>query len=114
MTVEFRDGQTVAYSPPAHTGDPRYKACADHHTACDCREAWLNEEINEYRSGHDRYHRAIREILADHDPFDDDMQPRCRCTGCQILQRVYQIEELEARSKAKAKAQPRPEDGWPF
>ena len=47
--ITFQDGTKLVYTPPRDTLDPRYRACARHHPACDCREAELSEQIHEGR-----------------------------------------------------------------
>lgn len=49
--VRFRGGSParLVADPPQSTMDLRYLVCTDHHTACDCREAELNELIAEAR-----------------------------------------------------------------
>lgn len=49
-TVQFRGGARVVADPPRSTLDLRWVACSDHHTACDCREAELNEQLSECRA----------------------------------------------------------------
>jgi hypothetical protein len=40
----------IRYRAPRNTLDPRWEACRDHRTACDCREAEAAEETGELRS----------------------------------------------------------------
>lgn len=81
--VEFHDGSRLKYAPPTNTLDPRYVACRDHRVACDCREALLAENIAEYRVEAEAARKAIREVLAGHDP------DTCGCTGCDIAKRLH-------------------------
>lgn len=49
-TVRFRDGARRVADPPRSTLDLRWLVCRDHHTACDCREAELAEQIADFRA----------------------------------------------------------------
>jgi hypothetical protein len=89
--VRFRGGPVaVDRSAPTNTGDPRYRACTDHHLACDCREADLNEQLHEYRSEwqllRDEMGRAIRGHATVVE--QEDGQPRidlqCQCALCEF------------------------------
>ncbi|MEV1167397.1 hypothetical protein [Nonomuraea sp. NPDC049784] len=81
---------------PKSSLDPRWRACADHHRACDCREAELAEEIHELRWDRDHMLRMLREELAGHatwaysDDDERDLIAECKCTGCKIARRIYQ------------------------
>lgn len=94
---------------PINTLDPRYDWCANHHTACVCREAEMAENLAEYRSMYKDAVDASREILAGHRTFPDTYQRKfvrwdgnrqvwewefdpaavCSCTGCQIARKAY-------------------------
>lgn len=80
----------LPYVPPANTLDPRYAACADHHPACDCREAEFAEELGEWRLQSRQLKQAIGDVLAGHltESFHADRTP-CQCTGCQIVRRAH-------------------------
>lgn len=90
-TIRFQDGSRQAYSPPKNTLDPRYRACINHHPACDCREAQAAED----RAEHVTYVREIetvaRDILTGHPTYawedgpDGEREAGCACTGCQIV-----------------------------
>lgn len=115
-TIRFQSGARAerhAYAVPRDTMDPRYIRCADHHPACDCREAELSEQLGEYRSGQTAMRHAAARLLVGHRLHDygDDVRgkfPRgqgrqeigaemwwryisgdgplaCQCTGCQIV-----------------------------
>lgn len=71
----------VRYTPPTNTLDPRFDACASHHTACDCREAIWNEDRLEVASVFRGQQAAVARILVGHPTYADDP---CMCTGCQI------------------------------
>ncbi|WP_460779884.1 hypothetical protein [Nonomuraea fastidiosa] len=79
---------------PKNTLDPRWRACRNHHTACDCREAELAEEIAELRSERDLLIRVLREELAEHATWayttgnERDPVAECKCTGCVIARRL--------------------------
>lgn len=82
----------VAYTVPRNTLDPRHAACTDHHVACDCREAELNEQLEENRLEWAALRDAARRVLAGHQletPAGlEDWQRRrykvCMCSGCVI------------------------------
>lgn len=72
-TVRFKPGTDQAgatgYVVPKDTRDPRWAACADHHVACDCREAQLAELVAELRDELKRqkadYDEGIAELLSE-------------------------------------------------
>lgn len=101
-TIRFRDGTTIAYDVPRDTLDNRYAACSDHRPACDCREAHLSEDINEYRENLRAVELAAREVLKGHrvhsfsysydyrtGAYNPDDAAVCLCTGCQIARKGY-------------------------
>lgn len=71
--VAFHDGTQVAYKPPRDTMDPRYEACADHHTACDCREAERSEDRNEHKVAMDEAREIIAHLIDAPCPVDKRM-----------------------------------------
>lgn len=81
--VVFADGSISDYKPPVNTSDPRYAACTEHRTGCDCREANLREDIADTRAEWEGARKALTEVLAGHAACC------CRCTGCQIARRVH-------------------------
>lgn len=108
-TVRFQDGTRIVADPPKNTLDSRYEFCTDHHTACVCREAELNETIAEYRALYREAVDAVNEILAGHVTFPEygrikraywagselvreweyDETIVCQCTGCQIARKAW-------------------------
>lgn len=91
----FASRATAIYDVPANTCDPRHSACTDHHVACDCREAWLAEQISEFRGEYGLLRNAIETVLAGHpttadgeDRYGHPIKP-CQCTGCQIARLIY-------------------------
>lgn len=89
MTVRFCGGPdplgpyppSIEYDVPKNTLDPRVEECTDHHVACDCREAELAEQINEWRARVLDLEAAIRDHTAGH-------VDGCACTGCYIARAV--------------------------
>lgn len=82
------DPPKVAYEPPRGTLDPRYRACTDHHVACDCREAEWAEERQEAAGARRELVEVLAKVLDGHPTFRWDAEGRecgCRCTGCQIV-----------------------------
>lgn len=77
--VRFTDGTTSDYKPPFMTVDPRAIACTDHHVGCDCREAWLREEILEWKIEHEIWKKAADDVVGGHE------QETCSCSGCEII-----------------------------
>lgn len=85
----------AVYDVPTDTRDPRHDVCTDHHVACDCREAYLAEQINELRDEYRLLREAIDTVLAGHpttadgeDRYGQEIKP-CQCTGCQIARLIY-------------------------
>ena len=85
----------VAYDVPRNTCDPRYRQCTDHHVACDCREAELNEQLEEHRGEWRYLSEAARSALAGHQVEHPSGAPDgwaqsvqlCLCSGC-VIQRA--------------------------
>jgi hypothetical protein len=80
--------------------DVRYEACASHHLACDCREALLAEDINEYRLMFRELEQAILAAIKGHQTYaftgvDDsgwggeDEFGQCKCQACAIARSVH-------------------------
>lgn len=96
-TIRFHDGTRQAYDVPRDTRDPRSRACTEHHRACDCREAILNEDIGEYRALYRSFEDATERILAGHATYAYSKNHRtgemvftgCMCTGCQIARAAH-------------------------
>lgn len=89
-TVHFHDGSRLAYTPPKDTCDARYKTCAHHRVACDCREAEHAEEISELRWQIRTAQQAFAEVLKGHQTWaytdnGEDAFAQCQCTGCRIV-----------------------------
>jgi hypothetical protein len=104
----WRERPKVAYTVPQDTRDPRYRTCTDHHVACDCREAEMAENINEWRheyqalkaavlsriEGHattgELYERVFNRWENDRQVWDYvETQERCECVACQIARECY-------------------------
>lgn len=90
--VWFNDGMTNPryYDLPKNTLDPRYEACADHHPACDCREATIAEDRAELVAEHKAMSKAILDAIKGHqtyaatpDGFRDEFG-MCKCPACGI------------------------------
>lgn len=90
---------TLAADLPRNTTDIRYRACADHRFACDCREALLAEDRAELRGELESWTRAVRTVLAGHRTWDwedggegdwnGNGPLACRCHGCQIVRAAH-------------------------
>ena len=94
-TIRFMDGSRQAYDVPRDTLDIRYVTCADHHPACDCREAEFAESFGEFRGERDLIKSAFAAELQDHATFppwiDDGPDAEfnvCSCSGCRIARRI--------------------------
>lgn len=79
----------VRHSPPQNTLDPRYRACTDHHLACDCREAEQQESLTEYRLQLREIDQVIAGLIEGHPTsvYIDDVNRRdleCQCGGCKV------------------------------
>lgn len=100
----LRAAVPVDRPPPTDTRDPRYLTCADHHLACDCREAERGEEIHEWRANFTHAQTAAQEICAGHPTWPDyyieerrgvfevtyaAVSDCCQCTGCQIIRKAH-------------------------
>lgn len=90
--VRFHDGTEITYDVPVNSLDPRYRACTEHRTACDCREAVLSEEVRELQAQIREARDAALQILAGHpiyawtaNPDGTQTDASCMCTGCQIV-----------------------------
>lgn len=79
----FDPTMSVIYDLPRNTLDPRFRACTDHHLACDCREAELGEDINEYRADYRGLRDALHRAVAGHDAHT------CRCGACGIARETH-------------------------
>jgi hypothetical protein len=88
-TIRFRDGSRLVADPPKNTIDPRWRTCTDHRTGCDCREAELNEDRQEWRNMYREVEQAAQKILAGHPTWNDEGTGGCACTGCQIVRAVW-------------------------
>lgn len=103
-TIRFYDGTKQAYNVPRDTMDPRFTACADHHPACDCREAELSEQISELRGELKEIVDAARTVLAGHPIWvyeqgpNGDREVGCMCTGCQIVRAAHILRHSEGDS----------------
>ncbi|MDJ0403917.1 hypothetical protein QNA23_10530 [Rhodococcus erythropolis] len=100
--VRFRGGQQlpVPHAPPADTTDPRYRACTDHHLACDCREAELGEQFSEMRSEWRHLNSTVRAALAAdiaghptrvRDEYTGRPDLECHCVGCKLARTLRMI-----------------------
>ncbi|MEU9888646.1 hypothetical protein [Sphaerisporangium sp. NPDC051011] len=80
---------------PKNTLDPRYAACIQHRTACDCREASVAEELGELRAEMGEVRQAFEEMLRGHATWVEgadgqwDKRLQCQCTGCEIARRLH-------------------------
>lgn len=83
---------SVNYRPPRDTLDPRYNLCVNHHVACDCREATMAEDRQEWRYARQEQQEAFDRILAGHPTWDWDANGDgrgCQCTGCQLARAIH-------------------------
>lgn len=100
---------------PKNSLDPRWKACAAHRTACDCREAELAEQIAEYRAELREAKQVFNEVLRGHQAFawtpdgERDLVAECKCSGCQIARRLHFRQPWDVNDdRAKAGLEMRP------
>ncbi len=94
--VRFTDGTTSDYKPPFLTVDPRAIACTEHRVGCDCREAWLREDILEWKIEYQILKQAADDIVGDHE------QETCMCSGCQILRHTGTVSKrMIAQARAR-------------
>lgn len=108
-TIHFgppRHRVRLAYTVPRNTLDVRHALCTDHHPACDCREAELNERLDEFLHMSEALRKAATTVLCGHRLYDhgDDRRRAmvvggdewwqlirgngplaCQCTGCQLI-----------------------------
>jgi hypothetical protein len=98
--IRFMDGTRQAYTPPRNTMDIRYAVCKDHHPACDCREALLAEDINEYRMMFRQLEDAILAAIKGHQTYAytgrsdtgwsaEDEFGQCKCPACVIARAAH-------------------------
>lgn len=102
--VRFRGGQQlpVPHAPPSDTTDPRYRACTDHHLACDCREGDLAEMLNEYRHELSIIKSCLQAAIHGHPTqvYVDSARRadlECQCTGCDLTRRLHLVEFANKR-----------------
>jgi hypothetical protein len=106
-TVRFHDGTRLAYDVPRDTMDPRYRPCADHRVACDCREAEMAEQIAELRSELKAARDAARRVLEGHPTYAYENGPNgerkigCACTGCVIARSAHLVASHEGGPHAR-------------
>ena len=84
---------SMPYDVPIDTRDLRARVCIEHHPACDCREALLNENLNEHiaewRLLRDVAQNALRGHRVRH-PYgtrpwaERQTDTLCLCSGCVI------------------------------
>jgi hypothetical protein len=98
--VRYAGGRTEWHDLPRNTLDPRYADCFAHHLACDCREAWLAEDIGEWRLMFRELERAILAAIKGHQTYaytgtDDsgwsgeDEFAQCKCQACVIARSAH-------------------------
>ncbi|MER6171312.1 hypothetical protein [Streptosporangium sp. NPDC001681] len=94
--VRFKQDDRIMLDEPlpANTLDPRYDACSEHRTACDCREAMFAENVSEQRAEWEHAKRMFNEVLEGHPTYaydkhgKPDEQAQCKCSGCVIARRL--------------------------
>ncbi len=94
--VSFSGHVRLGVDLPRDTMDLRYRACLEHRTACDCREAMLAEDRAEFAGELALIRDVFADALEGHPTFgalDDRGEPLesgcCRCTGCAIVREVW-------------------------
>ncbi len=84
---------TQAYDVPRDTRDLRAQLCVEHHPACDCREALLNENLTEHISERRHLNAVAQSALSGHQirhPHGTTgysarrTDTLCLCSGCVI------------------------------
>jgi hypothetical protein len=101
------------YDLPKSTLDLRYKACADHHPACDCREADIAESFAEHKAEFDELYNAVLAAIKGHQTYaftpggSRDEFTECKCGACGIARaaRVGWFECRRQREEADARHQ---------
>jgi hypothetical protein len=91
------------YDLPKSTLDLRYRACADHHPACDCREADIAESFAEHKAEHDALYNAVLEAVKGHPTYARDELDRCKCQACGIARKAHvgYFEQKRHREEAR-------------
>jgi hypothetical protein len=80
----------VDQAPPRDTIDGgRWERCTDHRLACDCREAEMRENLDEYFGMWQAARDAAAVALAGHDTRGYESGTPCPCAGCEIARRGY-------------------------
>lgn len=91
--VHFRhEAVPVERTPPRNTVDgDRWAQCTDHHLACDCREAELNEQIQELRGELRLIQNRLAAATEGHPTFVEERYSHqrrrdleCRCIACHV------------------------------
>jgi hypothetical protein len=108
--VHFSGRAAHAFDLPADTLDPRYAACVEHRTACDCREAMFAEDRAELSGELRGIKTALAVVLGDtlkghptfgrldEDDFMAETGPVCRCAGCVIARTLYRDHHISVRT----------------
>lgn len=94
--VSFSGHARLGVDLPRNTMDLRYRACLEHRTACDCREAMIAEDRAEFTAELALIRGVFADALEGHPTFgdlDDHGEPLesdcCRCMGCAIVREAY-------------------------
>lgn len=93
--VWFNEGYRPRYYDlPRNTLDLRYTACADHHPACDCREASIAEEFDERLAEFTEIYNAVLDAIKGHQTYawkdgERDKFAECKCPACGIARKAH-------------------------
>lgn len=119
--VYFNDLAPRYYDLPRNTLDLRYEACAAHRTACDCREALINEAFGEHMAEIRAMETAILAAVSGHrtwawtpDGWPDEYS-QCKCQACTVaraarvgrVQCMQETRENEERLSAEMRRRDR-------
>jgi hypothetical protein len=114
--VWFNDAPRY-YDLPRDTLDPRYEACADHHPACDCREASIAEAFAEHKAEHDAMRNAILAAIKGHNTYppatswETAQFEMCKCVACDIARKAH-VGYFECRRQRERDARHAKSEQW--
>lgn len=93
------------YDLPRDTRGLRYKACADHHPACDCREASIAESFAEHKAEFDQLYGAVLAAIKGHPTYARNELDMCKCPACGIARKAHvgYFEQKRQREEADAR-----------
>lgn len=109
--VYYNGGVRGTYDLPKSTFDLRFTACADHHLACDCREADIAEAWAEHRDEINILYNAILDAIKGHNTYALDQFAMCKCPACGIARKAN-VGYFECKRQRREADAQRKRDTW--